>query len=60
MAAIVLGFATICSTDDGDARMFLSKDLVAVFSGVFNLVLSWSVVDDVRICGQKALWWLAG
>ncbi len=40
--------------------MFLTKDLVAVFFGVFNAMFSGSVVADVRICGQKALWWLAG
>ena len=40
--------------------MFLTKDLVAVIFTVFNLMFSLSVVVDVRICGQKALWWLAG
>ncbi len=40
--------------------MFLTKDLVAMLFGVFILMFSWSVVDNVRICGWKALWWLAG
>jgi hypothetical protein len=60
LAAIVLWFAANCSTNAGINRIFLIKDLVAVFFGVFNLMISGSVEADVRICGQKALWWLAG
>jgi hypothetical protein len=60
LAATILCFTAICSTNDGVDIMFLTKDLVAVFLGVFHLMFSWSVVADVQICGQKAFWWLAG
>jgi hypothetical protein len=40
--------------------MFLMKDLAAVLFRVFHLMFLGSVVADVRIGGQKALWWLAG
>ncbi len=60
MAAIVLWFAAYGSTNDGVNKIFLTKDLVAVFFDLFNLMISGSVVADVRICGKKALWWLAG
>jgi hypothetical protein len=59
LAAIVLYFAASCSTNDGFDRKFLAKDLVDVFFGVFIVLFSWLVVGDGRICGQKALWWLA-
>ncbi len=39
--------------------MLLVKDFAAVVFGVVNLMYSGSVAD-VRICGQKNLWCLAG
>ncbi len=60
LAAIVLCFPAICSANDGVDRMFLTNDVVAMFFGVLNLTFSWSVVNDIRIYGQKAWWWLAG
>jgi hypothetical protein len=33
--------------------MFLTKDLVAVFFGVFHLMFSWSVVANIRIVVKK-------
>jgi hypothetical protein len=60
LAAIVLCFSANRSTNDGINIIFLTKDLIAVFFEVFNFIVSGSVVADVRICGQKDLWWLAG
>jgi hypothetical protein len=48
LAAIVYCVAAICSTNAGVDKIFLTKDLFAVF------------FEEVSICGQKALWWLAG
>ncbi len=69
LAAIVCCFAANCSTNDGVAKIFLTKDLVGMF---FEVVKGWNfpkedvhtsvtglLVEDVRICGKKALWWLA-
>ncbi len=38
LAASVLCFAANCSTNDGVDRMFLTKDSVVVFFGVFTLM----------------------
>jgi hypothetical protein len=48
LAAIVLCCAAIFSTNAGGNKIFLTKDLFAVF------------FEEVSICGQKDLWWLAG
>jgi hypothetical protein len=53
LAANVLCFAANCSTNDDVNRIFLTKYLVAVFFGVFHLIVSLSVEADIRICGQK-------
>jgi hypothetical protein len=51
-AAIVDCFVAICFAKSGACRMFLTKDLDAVFFGVVNLMYSGSA-EDVRICGRK-------
>jgi hypothetical protein len=48
LAAIVCCCAAICSTNAGADKIILTKDLFAVF------------FEEVSICGQKDLWWLAG
>jgi hypothetical protein len=48
LAAFGLCCAAICSTNAGADKIFLTKDLFAMF------------FEEVSICGQKALWWLAG
>jgi hypothetical protein len=48
LAAIVRFCAALCSTNAGSDKIFLTKDLFAVF------------FEEVSICDQKALWWLAG
>jgi hypothetical protein len=48
LAAIVHCYAAICSTNAGVDQIFLRKDLFAM------------CFEEVSICGQKALWWLAG
>jgi hypothetical protein len=48
LAAVGLYCAAICSTNAGANKIFLTKDLFAVF------------FEGVSICGQKALWWVAG
>jgi hypothetical protein len=63
LAAIVLCFAANVSKNDGVNRIFLKKELVAVFFGVFHLMFSGSLVADVRICGQKIVmagWMMLG
>ncbi len=59
-------FAANRSTNDGVIKIFLTKDLVAVF---FKVLIGWKflqedgntsvaglLVEDVRFFGQKALW----
>jgi hypothetical protein len=48
LVAIVHFCAAICSTNAGVNKIFFTKDLFAMF------------FEEVNICGQKALWWLAG
>jgi hypothetical protein len=47
LAAIVCCCAAICTTNAGVDKIFLTKDLFAVF------------FEEISICDQQALLWLA-
>jgi hypothetical protein len=48
LAAIVLCFSANCSTNDGVDTIFLTMDMIAMLFGVFALLFSCLVVDEVK------------